>query len=282
MDNKIAYFLIIFGLILLALNTGFVNLSRMIQPSMLPYILIAYGVLELLLHWFDFGEAKGVIKAVVGIIFFIIIIFNFGNIITRLFIPTITLPFNTYNLNNENSSYLNISNNSISAGFTDFTITSTANSFIVEYVNDEDVVLTSSLEFLKDEDYSIYFNFGNADINLDNLIGENNNLYFDNSFAEAEFNAVNAFDEISVDNSFGNLVVHTGSVTGEHTIIIDSAFGSVNVYVDENAGHWVETDSALGTVNNNIGIKNSDYEILTDKVHLIISSTFGTVNIFNE
>lgn len=276
MNNKFAYTLILIGVIILLFNLNYLNFSLIIQPKILPLVLISFGIIELIIHFLELGDLGQVIKGIAGLIFFIIIMFNFGYFFTRLIMPT-QIPI--INLDSSNSELI-INEGTIVSKFNNVNITNQGSNLIINYYNNNEF-LTNTTNY----NYSylnISNNFGNLELEISNRLEQDKELIFYNNFGNSKVNKLSGFNEMLFYNNFGQTIIHTGEINNERVMNLDSNFGNIILYIDEDADYSIHTSNFLGSINNNIGIESNNYENSTNKIRINIDNSFGHVEINRE
>lgn len=278
MASKAGYWLIAIGLIWLAFNTGYLNLSMFAQQGILPVSLIIVGVIELFVHFVELGDLGETLKTIAGIALFLIIFINIGYFFSRLFIPSYNW---SWSFDSEEVQF-NVNGTSINSAFTNLDLNIINNNLVVEYFDKSNTKLSEVIEIQDDKLYEFINTFGDFSFNFADLVAENVNLSVTNSFGTTSLNNLDVYNNARVSSSFGDTNVHTGDITGELVLVLDSSFGTIDIYIDENAAYNIDTSNAFGAVNNYVGLESSDYDTAVNKIHLIVSNSFGAINIYKE
>ncbi|PIX44501.1 hypothetical protein COZ55_00315, partial [archaeon CG_4_8_14_3_um_filter_38_5] len=87
MGSEAAYWMIIIGIFILLLQSGLVDLTIFLQPTMLPLSLIIIGLVQLFLHYANFGSFGRVLKTILSLLLLLIILVNIGAFFSKLFTP---------------------------------------------------------------------------------------------------------------------------------------------------------------------------------------------------
>ena len=272
MGSEAAYWMIIIGIFILLLQSGLVDLTIFLQPTMLPLSLIIIGLVQLFLHYADFGSFGRVLKTILSLLLLLIILVNIGAFFSKLFTPSLFM-----NNFNDAEPLLSIEGNNFVSNFNDLTVTAGSNYFFFNYTDGE-----NSTNFINGDDYSLNNNFWDAYINFMYLDGTNSSMSLNNNFANMRLYNSGSFENLYVVSNFANTIIHTGALTGESLLDIDSSFSNVEIYVDEDASYFIETTNSLGSIENNIGLKSSDYDNAVNRIHIIVSNKLGSVELHAE
>ncbi|VVB74710.1 Uncharacterised protein [Candidatus Tiddalikarchaeum anstoanum] len=271
MGNYTAYVLILLGVLILAYNYGYLSLSILVKPLALPTVLIIVGFVELATKMLNAGDFGRVLRTIGGIILVITLLLNLSTFILRLSVfnafPMMTVhdeePIFGYNGSNFECSFCNLSAN--------------VNNGMLNIVHDGELVNTTLLE-----DYTLYNKFGESSYDFGGLSTISGGVTLDNSFGNMKAFNMNGFSTIFVDNKFGEIDIHTGVITRDTNIRLDSKFGVINAYIDSTAEYLIESSSAFGTVSNFIGLKSANFDNATNRVHIVTDAAFGTINLYKE
>lgn len=266
MSKSVGYALIIIGVLLLAYNLGYLNLSMLTQPLSLPIIMIGVGVLEIVLKYLDFGDAGKVLQGIAGFILVIAIIFNISNLVSHVGVISMYPQDPVLLVNNSE--------------------------YTCKFCESDAVIVNNKLRITHDgtiydsnyssNNYVVTNLFSESDYNFLGLNTVNGSLNFDNKFGSSNVNNIFAFSEADFTNDFGSIEIHTGPINGELTVYVSNNFGSVDLYVDENAAYLINAAASLGSVNNYVGLRSSNYDTAANKIRIVGDARFGSLNIYKE
>jgi len=261
--TKTGYSLIAVGLFLLALNYNLINFSSLSKPLVLPLVFILVGLFSIIKNVFNLGELGDVLSTIFTILIIVTIIANIFNF------PSITI-YNYNNetfveLNNSGlTAFFTTLDFSTSMGevvisyeddgkiLTDsmsysqnYSITTQFSESTYDFANFlgsrlifENNFGESSLSNLASFNYSRVGNsFGQILVSTGNIVGYKE-LIINNAFGDAEIIIdKDASYKIESSNAFGTVENNIGLVSSDYdsaankiNIIIDNAFGSVELY----------------------------------------------------
>lgn len=246
MTRYAGYVLIILGALLLAYNLGYLNLSILTNRIAVPVAFIILGLIDLILSLVDLGDLSRAVKLFSGLLLAFIILLNLGYLITI----------------------------SISAGLNSTLYNATTQS------EHECNFCTKTIMVNNSGSHSFSDSFSTTNYDLSNVTSVAGVLSLKNNFGTLSATRIGMFSEIDAESNMGSMNLHTGTILGSVLLRIDNSFGNVNVYVDNGVASYVESDAALGSVNNYLN--SSNYSSATNRIHIIAESNFGSISIYPE
>lgn len=272
MSNYTAYALILIGVLILAFNYGYLNLSMLTLPLALPVIFIIAGVVDILTRILPIGDLGRVLRTIMTIILIVAIILNVSTLTTKFFLDQVRFMPHMHNEGPEffaNNSYYSCSFCNLSGYIYNN---------MMYVMHDGELYQSNS----SSNTYSLTNAFTNAVYDFSGSATADGSIVVENVFGDSSVSNLEGFKHINIKNVFGMLNLHTGQTTGEVNLRVESVFGTVNIYVDQNAAHNIDSNAVFGATNNYVGLRSDNYDSSENKISVSSEAVFGTVNIYNE